>query len=138
MHVHKRLLNHPRASFLVSTSRKGATCVRNPAHTRHAHQPSTRERTHSDHRFLGNLVLNLWDCGGQEAFMENYLESQKDHIFSNVAVLIYVFDVVSKDSARYANTDPHNVPSRYTLHHTYHTYGPPWSWRPHGCLLTNG
>jgi len=46
-------------------------------------------------RFLGNLVLNLWDCGGQDAFYENYFESQRDHIFSNVAVLIYVFDIES-------------------------------------------
>jgi len=61
---------------------------------------ATIDVEHSHVKFLGNLVLNLWDCGGQEAFMENYLESQKDHIFSNVAVLIYVFDVVSKDSAR--------------------------------------
>lgn len=52
---------------------------------------------HSSVRFLGNLVLNLWDCGGQDAFMENYLESQRDHIFRNVEVLIYVFDVESKD-----------------------------------------
>ncbi|ORZ18316.1 ras-related GTP-binding protein A-like protein [Lobosporangium transversale] len=48
-------------------------------------------------RFLGNLVLNLWDCGGQEAFMENYFASQRDHIFKNVEVLIYVFDVESRD-----------------------------------------
>lgn len=48
-------------------------------------------------RFLGNLVLNLWDCGGQDSFMENYLSSQRDHIFRNVQVLIYVFDVESRD-----------------------------------------
>ena len=23
-------------------------------------------------RFLGNLVLSLWDCGGQDMFMEQY------------------------------------------------------------------
>lgn len=46
-------------------------------------------------RFLGNLALNLWDCGGQEAFMENYFSNQRDHIFRNVEVLIYVFDVES-------------------------------------------
>lgn len=46
-------------------------------------------------RFLGNLILNLWDCGGQEAFMECYLNAQKDNIFKNVEVLIYVFDVQS-------------------------------------------
>ena len=49
-------------------------------------------------RFLGNLVLNLWDCGGQAAFMENYFASQRDHIFRNVEVLIYVFDVQSQVS----------------------------------------
>jgi len=56
-------------------------------------------------RFLGDLVLNLWDCGGQETFMENYFESQRDHIFRNVEVLIYVFDIesreISKDLAYY-------------------------------------
>ncbi|WWC92149.1 uncharacterized protein L201_007103 [Kwoniella dendrophila CBS 6074] len=48
-------------------------------------------------RFLGGLVLNLWDCGGQNAFVDNYLSSQKDTIFSNVAVLIYVFDITSSE-----------------------------------------
>jgi len=74
-------------------------------------------------RFLGNLVLNLWDCGGyasvwvsgvlegravdfivvclpprsQDTFMENYFESQKEQIFRNVEVLIYVFDIESQE-----------------------------------------
>jgi len=48
-------------------------------------------------RFLGNLVLNLWDCGGQDLFMENYFESQRDQIFRNVEVLIYVFDIESQE-----------------------------------------
>lgn len=48
-------------------------------------------------RFLGNLVLNLWDCGGQETFMECYFATQKDNIFKNVEVLIYVFDVQSQE-----------------------------------------
>lgn len=43
------------------------------------------------------LVLNLWDCGGQESFMEQYFASQKDNIFRNVEVLIYVFDVESRE-----------------------------------------
>ena len=30
--------------------------------------------------------LNLWDCGGQEAFMENYFTSQRENIFRNVEV----------------------------------------------------
>jgi len=44
---------------------------------------------HVNVRFLGNLVLNLWDCGGQFRFFENYFEN--DNIFRNVEVLIYVF-----------------------------------------------
>lgn len=52
---------------------------------------------HAHVRFLGNLVLNLWDCGGQEVFMENYFQAQRDTIFSNVEVLIYVFDVSSME-----------------------------------------
>jgi len=33
----------------------------------------------------------------QELFLENYFESQRDHIFTNVQVLIYVFDIESRD-----------------------------------------
>ncbi|XP_039249854.1 ras-related GTP-binding protein A-like [Styela clava] len=61
---------------------------------------ATIDVEHSHVRFLGNLVLNLWDCGGQEAFMENYFASQRDNIFRNVEVLIYVFDVESREIER--------------------------------------
>ncbi len=49
-------------------------------------------------KFLGNLTLNLWDCGGQEAFMENYLvaASALCSSSSNVGELIYVFDIESR------------------------------------------
>lgn len=40
---------------------------------------------------------NLWDCGGQNAFVDNYLTAQKDTIFAGVAVLIYVFDITSTE-----------------------------------------
>lgn len=58
---------------------------------------ATIDVEHSHVRFLGDLVMNLWDCGGQEAFMENYFTNQRDHIFKNVEVLIYVFDVESRE-----------------------------------------
>jgi len=48
-------------------------------------------------RFLGNLHLHLWDCGGQDDFYRNYLEHMRDHIFRSVEVLIYVFDVESEE-----------------------------------------
>lgn len=57
---------------------------------------ATIDVEHSHVRFL-NLVLNLWDCGGQEAFMENYFANQRENIFRNVEVLIYVFDVESRE-----------------------------------------
>ena len=51
-------------------------------------------------RFLGNLVLSLWDCGGQDMFMEQYFQAQREQIFRNVEVLIFVFDVTSKEFAQ--------------------------------------
>lgn len=48
-------------------------------------------------RFLGDLVLNLWDCGGQDAFMDTYLSTQRSTIFQQVGVMIYVFDVESRE-----------------------------------------
>ncbi|KAG8751168.1 GTP-binding protein gtr1 [Serendipita sp. 396] len=47
----------------------------------------------SHQRFLGSLILNLWDCGGQSSFLESYLAAQKSTVFAHAGVLIYVFDV---------------------------------------------
>jgi Ras-related GTP-binding protein A/B len=43
------------------------------------------------------LKSNPMFLNSQEAFMENYFASQRDRIFKNVEVLIYVFDVESRD-----------------------------------------
>ncbi|KAG9015118.1 GTP-binding protein gtr1 [Tulasnella sp. JGI-2019a] len=51
-------------------------------------------------RFLGSLVLNLWDCGGQDSFLDSYLTTQKATIFQHVGVLIYVFDVESRETEK--------------------------------------
>ena len=45
---------------------------------------ATIDVEHSHVKLLGNLTLNLWDCGGQEAFMENYFASQRENIFRYV------------------------------------------------------
>lgn len=58
---------------------------------------STLDVEHSHVRFLGNLVLNLWDCGGQQSYMDSYLDKQRSQVFSTVGVLIYVFDLVSAE-----------------------------------------
>ncbi|KDN40171.1 hypothetical protein K437DRAFT_258755 [Tilletiaria anomala UBC 951] len=59
---------------------------------------STLDVEHSHVRFLGNLVLNLWDCGGQQSYMDSYLDSQRQQVFSAVGVLIYVFDLTGEES----------------------------------------
>ncbi|KAL1928643.1 hypothetical protein VTP01DRAFT_2429 [Rhizomucor pusillus] len=51
----------------------------------------------TDLQFLGNLSLNLWDCGGQDLSFEYYLGKQSHQIFKNVEVLIYVFDIISTE-----------------------------------------
>ena len=51
-------------------------------------------------RFLGDLILNLWDCGGQDAFMDSYLSTQRSTIFQQVGVLIYVFEVSAHDAVK--------------------------------------
>jgi Ras-related GTP-binding protein A/B len=55
---------------------------------------------HSSLKFLGNLRLNLWDCGGQDRFMENYFESQRETIFQNAEVLIYVLIAGTSENAK--------------------------------------
>lgn len=56
----------------------------------------TMEIEHAHVRMLGNLTVNLWDCGGQDTFMENYFIHQKENIFSGASVLIYVLDIKSE------------------------------------------
>lgn len=58
---------------------------------------ATIDVEHSHLRFLGNMTLNLWDCGGQDVFVENYFTAQRDHIFRMVEVHIHVFDVQSNE-----------------------------------------
>jgi len=55
----------------------------------------TNQVEHSSFRFMGNLMLSLWDCGGQDVFMENYFESQKEHVFRNAMILIYVLSAAA-------------------------------------------
>ncbi|ODV88636.1 hypothetical protein CANCADRAFT_126351 [Tortispora caseinolytica NRRL Y-17796] len=65
---------------------------------------ATMDVEHSNLRFLGNMTLNLWDCAGQDAFMETYFTTQKDHIFRMVEVLIHVFDVESEEISKDVET----------------------------------
>ncbi|CAF9916825.1 MAG: GTP-binding protein gtr1 [Heterodermia speciosa] len=61
--------------------------------------PTTIGVESSTFKFLGNLMLNIWDCGGQGAYVESYLHdsAERTKVFSGVGVLIYVFDVESRE-----------------------------------------
>jgi len=48
--------------------------------------------------------LDLYDCGGQEDFVKQYLESRRDKIFSDVGVLIFVVEAENYDNR---NEDDH-------------------------------
>jgi Ras-related GTP-binding protein A/B len=56
----------------------------------------TLDVEHHHVRFLGDLTLNLWDCGGQDAFYESYFERDRETIIRSVELLIYVFDIESE------------------------------------------
>ena len=56
---------------------------------------ATIDVEHSHVKLLGNLTLNLWDCGGQEAFMENYFASQRENIFRYVVFALWFMTLVS-------------------------------------------
>lgn len=48
-------------------------------------------------QFQASALLTI---SRQDAFMENYLSQQRQHVFSSVGVLIYVFDIESRDFDR--------------------------------------
>ncbi|RHY30932.1 hypothetical protein DYB32_003918 [Aphanomyces invadans] len=94
--------NHESHVLLMGKSGSGKTSMRSIIFANYLARDTMRlgptlDVEHSHVRFLGNLVLNLWDCGGQDAFYENYFESQRDHIFRSVELLIYVFDIESRE-----------------------------------------
>jgi len=86
----------------MGKSGSGKTSMRSVIFSNHLAETTkklgaTIEVEQSQHRFLSDLMLNLWDCGGQEAFMENYLRHDQNQIFASVQLLIYVFDISAKE-----------------------------------------
>ena len=88
--------------LLMGKAHSGKTSMRSIIFANYLARDTTRlsptlEMEHHHVRFLGNLVLNLWDCGGQDAFYESYFERDREMIFRGVELLIYVFDIESDD-----------------------------------------
>ena len=88
--------------LLMGRSGSGKTSMRSIIFADYLARDTTRlsptiDVEYSHVRFLGNLHLHLWDCGGQDDFYRNYLENMRDHIFRAVELLIYVFDIESAE-----------------------------------------
>ena len=43
-------------------------------------------------KFMGNMMLNLYDCGGQNEFIKQYLDSKREQIFGLVEILVFVIE----------------------------------------------
>ncbi|KAK4052964.1 GTP-binding protein gtr1 [Microbotryomycetes sp. JL221] len=92
----------PRKLLLMGKSGSGKTSMRGiifksqmAADTRRL--AATIDVESSQVKFLGGLRLDLWDCGGQDSFMDSHLTSQSSTIFRAVHSLIYIFDAESPD-----------------------------------------
>ncbi|KAK4048796.1 GTP-binding protein gtr1 [Microbotryomycetes sp. JL201] len=92
----------PRKLLLMGKSGSGKTSMRGiifksqmASDTRRL--AATIDVESSQVKFLGGLRLDLWDCGGQDSFMDSHLTSQSSTIFRAVHSLIYIFDAESPD-----------------------------------------
>jgi Ras-related GTP-binding protein A/B len=52
----------------------------------------THDVSESRLRFMGNMMLNLLDCGGQNEFIRQYLDSKREQIFTSVELLVFVIE----------------------------------------------
>ncbi|CAI2355990.1 unnamed protein product [Caenorhabditis sp. 36 PRJEB53466] len=59
--------------------------------------PPTHDVDQHHVKYLGSLMLHIWDCGGQTGYMEDRLNSQRTHFFGRIDVLVYVFEVESAE-----------------------------------------
>lgn len=48
--------------------------------------------------FRGLLEITIWDSGGQETYLEKYFTDQKDAVFSEVEIPIFMVDSIVTDS----------------------------------------
>eukprot|EP01084_Bolivina_argentea_P100277 180086_1 len=51
--------------------------------------------------FDNDLKLHFWDCGGCDKFMESYFNDDSHAVFSNVSILVYVFDISKPNEHAY-------------------------------------
>lgn len=65
----------------------------------------THDVNESRLRFMGNMMLNLLDCGGQNEFIRQYLDSKREQIFCNVELLVFVIEAEKLNKNQNNNED---------------------------------
>lgn len=68
-----------------------STLYPNPASTKRLGTTLGVETSHF--RILRNLVISLFDMGGQQAYVDSYLDDRKGQVFKDVGAFVYVFDM---------------------------------------------
>ena len=96
---HLSALKDGRVTFLILGLNKVLIHTISLVHSGSCHDEShiTKEKTWWNMLHVLFYHAYLFFSSRQEAFMENYFASQRDNIFRNVEVLIYVFDVESRE-----------------------------------------
>lgn len=74
-----------------SSSRSSSTLYPNAASTKRLGTTLGVETSHF--RILRNLVISLFDMGGQQAYIDGYLDDRKSQVFKDVGAFVYVFDM---------------------------------------------
>ncbi|CBH17257.1 ras-family member, GTP-binding protein, putative [Trypanosoma brucei gambiense DAL972] len=86
--------------LLMGPAGAGKTCMRSIIFDNYLPRDTLRLAITISHeesrvRLLNNMYVNLWDCGGQQQYVAEYLNRQRECIFRNVGVLLFVFDISS-------------------------------------------
>ncbi|KAE9525103.1 hypothetical protein AGLY_014517 [Aphis glycines] len=66
-----------------------------PIDTRRLCATNEIETTHFP--FLGHMLFNIKDCGGQDTFFNDYLSHKRRHLFHNIDVFVYLFEAKNGD-----------------------------------------
>lgn len=88
-----------------------STLYPNPVSTKRLGTTLGIETSHF--RILRNLVISLFDMGGQQAYVDSYLDDRKGQVFKDVGAFVYVFDMGSSSEQDDDHDDGWDADFRY-------------------------
>eukprot|EP01084_Bolivina_argentea_P009503 17744_1 len=101
--VNYNVINNPLKNknkiLLIGASNCGKTSIKSILFARYLAkdcaclEPTIKISVSSIQLFGNDLTLNIWDCGGAAKFMEAYFGGGSPVVFSNISILVYVFDI---------------------------------------------